>query len=147
MKLFELFQQPYEWKEERSSLKGAFYSFTTGEEDYRVRIAVTEDPSEGYKIQFWKLQFRGDLASAPQERITKTGKAFQVFATVVDIVKSFLKKKKDVEIISFEAKEPSRQDLYVRIIKTTANDIGFKLDETTPYGAGKLYILHKKEEK
>lgn len=48
--------------------------------------------------------------------VTGTGKAYTVFATIIDILKKFVESV-EPDSLTFNASEPSRQKLYTRLVK------------------------------
>jgi hypothetical protein len=54
--------------------------------------------------------------------VTGTGEAFQVFSTVIDILRDFVKKHEPA-MIKFSALEPSRIKLYSRLVDMVASEL------------------------
>ena len=114
MRIQELFTQPYDWNWFSQSNEEAIAHFSTGKVDYSVNFTRNFYPDS--EQTEWFVEF---AASTPQGRsysITKTGDAAQVFATVLDIIKQF-KKSHPKQFLLFSAEEPSRQKLYLSLIK------------------------------
>ena len=63
--------------------------------------------------------------------LTGTGKEFQVFSTVINGVKDWVKKKKP-GVIEFEGSGESRKKLYTRLVKTLIKSIPYKIDLEDP---------------
>lgn len=125
MLLREILDEPYEWKWHR---KGGYEWLATfakppkegqgprREDSYIVQIEMDE-------VGVWEIAF-GDAAG--RQGITKSGDSFKIFATVLDIVKDFVKTNKP-EWIRFSAKEMSRDRLYRSLVKRYAPKIGYTL--------------------
>jgi hypothetical protein len=68
----------------------------------------------------WEAEFKqhGSKLSRTQKfGLTGTGNSAEVMSTVVDIMRSFLDKYKDkIQVLTFSAKEDSRQGLYARMV-------------------------------
>ncbi len=124
MLINELFDQPTKWevREQRPDYFDA--KFTIGKIPYIMRMSSYLD-SAGNVLQpsEWNVEFYADLDMPSRERygILKTGNQMQVFATVVDIMREFIKNYKPDEL-TFSANEPSRNKLYKRMIDTLLPD-------------------------
>ena len=103
----ELANKPYPYKADWDRDETTAYFTTDAGIDYRVSIGV-EDEDFLYRAN---IVFYGKEGS---EKITNTGDAFRVLATVVQIVKTYLAKYKGIKEIEFAAElsEPSRVKLY-----------------------------------
>lgn len=99
--LSESLDQPLEWRWKNKSAGYSVAEFSVGEHTYWVHLAGQFTIS----IQF-------DLVGVGQ-RVTGTGSAHKVFATVLDIIKTFIGVR-NPEAFSFGAKRshPSRVKLY-----------------------------------
>ena len=115
MRLFELFAQPYKWqKADRDS-----YKFSTANgNNYKVllldeSIRVNDQYRRAYWVEFG-LENQGY-----KYKVERTGDAFNVFATVTDIIKHHLQTADPVDYIWFTADkgEPSRVKLYDAFMK------------------------------
>lgn len=119
---------PWEWKPDEAARMGDGHfvaRFMMGPYRYRVEISPGDEAAGTYEIVFFQEKnFPRDFTSRydgtprpyPSFQITGTGRAYEVFSTVVDILKDFI----DVEqplLIDFGADEVSRQKLYARIIQ------------------------------
>ena len=118
--LNEVLNNPYKWEfdDKNSGHDGVLYKFTT-------------DPGLQYTVYMfyrnrrgWELTFNMDFNYIRDKlgrsvdaafKISGTGDQFRVFATVQDIVKDFITKKKP-NAIEFSASEPSRRRLYSTFI-------------------------------
>ena len=127
MKLTEIFDKPapIKWGKKGKSITG---DFTVGEEDYVIYFSPMPDWDDEWVIEFVQKvagKKRGKLG------LTGTGKEFQVFSTVINGVKDWVKKKKP-GVIEFEGSGESRKKLYTRLIKTLIKSIPYKIDLEDP---------------
>jgi len=117
MRLDELFNQPLPWKNiSRPKPPGAMavrrFSFNAGENLYEVWISGN---------RHWSIQF--DLVGIGHG-IYNTGHAFEVFTTVIDIIKtSVVKELPDTFSFSARTNQPSRVKLYKRMVESLGKDI------------------------
>lgn len=122
MKLLEVLDKPAKWewvKKERWNLRARFevggikYAWDATSNDHRV----------------WGIGFFSINAPADKDLqgVTGTGNEFEVFATVKDIFKDFIKTKP--KLFSFETSDNSRgrDKLYTRFAKQIARKYGYKL--------------------
>lgn len=111
-RLDELLNQPAEWEWKRQDPREWVAKFTIDDVNYFVYLDGRDDDDVS-------ITFTGNGS----EQITGTGNSFTVFATVKDIISSFLKSR-DPESLSFSAEEPSRAKLYSKLAKMIAKDFG-----------------------
>jgi hypothetical protein len=115
MKLVELFTNtPVPWKWYYISATDAEAKFMVGDIEYSFYSYYTvRDPVE------WELEFRVNNSEFLHNRyeVTGTGNAAMVMTTVVDITRDFLKKKPDILVLTFSAKEFSRNRLYTHMVQ------------------------------
>ena len=121
--LNEVLNTPYEWKldakkpgpdGENIDHDGEQYKFTT---DSGLKYEV-DMVNHGQGLG-WELSFNIDVnylrtlgkRSYDMFKLSGTGDQFRVFATVQDILKDFITRKKP-NMIKFDASEPSRRSLY-----------------------------------
>ena len=127
MKLTEVFDKPapIKWGKKGKSITG---DFTVGEEDYVIYFS----PTLAYGDE-WVIEFVQKVAGKKRGKLglTGTGKEFQVFSTVINGVKDWVKKKKP-GVIEFEGSGESRKKLYTRLIKTLIKSIPYKIDLEDP---------------
>lgn len=118
MLIQELFTQPFKWiwVDQESQYYTALFS--TGKFQYEVNFELYDEA-----MNTWNLEFNIDPESIRDRivpggafGITKTGDAAQVFATVIKIIKNFKKINPD-STLRFTAEEPSRQKLYLSLVK------------------------------
>jgi 8-oxo-dGTP pyrophosphatase MutT (NUDIX family) len=74
----------------------------------------------------WEAEFKrhgSKLDRSQKFGLTGTGNSAEVMSTVVDIMRAFLEKYRDkIQVLSFSAKEDSRQGLYARMAKRLLPD-------------------------
>ena len=139
MLLNELFDQKYSWEWETTGRQYTAFFTTDKEITYAVDItpvAHTDlidnemirkyDPV--WKPDFAIEQYSGKAATKDTTGITGSGNEFLVFSTVIDILKSFIKKEKPNAIL-FSAKEPSRVKLYDTFVKRNFKNKTIKTGE------------------
>ena len=112
--LNEVLNNPYKWEfdAQNSGQDGEQYKFTT-DSGLKYQVYMV---NQG---QGWELSFNIDfnylrtLGKSVDDafKLSGTGDQFKVLATVQDIVKDFITKKKP-NVIEFAASEPSRRRLY-----------------------------------
>ena len=109
--LLESFSAPYPYKEEYSSGDAKLLSFTSNNStQYEVAIELTSDDAE------WEVVFFVKGTSSFKK--TGTGDEFRVFATVISIIKDFVKTNKPNRVsFSADVNEPSRISLYKTLAK------------------------------
>lgn len=134
MKLYEIFQQGSKrilpWILADDYAEEVTYVFrdpTADDEqpaEYIVSFIEMDDvPSqipERDGFSAWEIVFGVEKKDAWREDIVGTGgKEVQIFATIVDIIRDFMKRRKP-DAFTFTAKEPSRRKLYHRMSQRLA---------------------------
>lgn len=118
MLIQELFTQPFKW--EWVYQESHYYTarFSTGKFRYEVNFELYDEAMNTWNIEFNidPVAVAGKNIPGRQFGITKTGDAAQVFATVIEIIKNFKKVNPDTTL-RFTAEEPSRQKLYLSLVK------------------------------
>jgi len=135
MKLFEIFKSRYQWEKHESSTV--------------VRYSFITDTGQQYKVIFqkvtpleWELSFHQMGSEGPERGITKTRDAFKIFSTVIDTLRDF-SVTSSASTITFEAKEPSRINLYDKLVQSL--ELGWKLVDISINNDGaKTYTLMRK---
>lgn len=116
--LTELFKPTGNWKWTFQGSEEVSAEFSVGDNDY-IFYAYTSDPLEGN----WDVEFKIDTEGSELPRhkrfsVTGTGNSAEVFSNVVDIMRSFLSKYKNkINVLTFNALEPSRKKLYHRMVQ------------------------------
>lgn len=112
MRIKELFTQPFKWSWFSQSDEEAIAHFSTGKMDYMVNFIYNE--SRDPKDRGWIVEFSASMPDGMG--ITGSGDSAQVFATVIEIIKKF-KQSHPKAMLMFSAAEPSRQKLYLSLVK------------------------------
>jgi hypothetical protein len=114
MRINELFtREAAPWRWEKDTISKASTSFVVNDTNYKFIAYVVEDPLRKWNIQFFAVDGNYNVRVG----ITGTGSSATVMSTVVDIMKSFLSSRPEIESIEFSADEPSRQSLYAKMVK------------------------------
>lgn len=128
MKVNELFgaqdavNNSVKWSEPNDGWVAA--DFTVGGMKYRFN--AYSDPDEAPGV--WEIEFES-LEGPTRFGINQTGRSAEVFTVVVNIIREFISKKNPkIKRLTFAAKEGSRQDLYVRMVRRLVPDWKFEFD-------------------
>jgi hypothetical protein len=117
-KLDELFQQGKDWKWSFQGSEEAVAVFKVGEVPYMFHAYGSDGE--------WEAEFKrhgSKLDRIQKFGLTGTGNSAEVMSTVVDIIRAFLEKYRDkIQVLTFSAKEDSRQGLYARMVKRLLPD-------------------------
>jgi ribosomal protein S18 acetylase RimI-like enzyme len=115
--LFEPGKQNWKWR--RQSSDEAFASFLVSNREYQWHAFSSEANPAKWEIQFRLMRSPIDPDGLDLFGQTGTGNSAQVLSTAVDITRSFLQTYglDKVEEITFNAKEDSRINLYVKMIR------------------------------
>ena len=109
----ELFEPGKTWQWSFTGSEEAVAVFHVGEVPYMFHAYGTDGE--------WEAEFKqhGSKLSRTQKfGLTGTGNSAEVMSTVVDIMRAFLEKYRDrINVLTFSAKEDSRQGLYARMVK------------------------------
>lgn len=118
------------------------YRFEINGLDYMVDFTKDSYPDHDahtyihqWDLTFLMLQHLPDGNTKMKTRLTGTGNAFEVFATVAEITKAFVREVKPHELVfTASASEPTRVNLYTKMAPLLAKAIGYKLAtrETNP---------------
>ena len=92
------------------------------------------------EAEMWDIEFELISTSKDGYGITGTGGEIQVFATVIDIIKKWVKKRKP-QVIVFDAKQKSRVKLYTSLVKKLAS--GYSVEKEL-IGKNTTFTLDKK---
>ena len=134
----EAFDKTYPWKWTAK----ADWSWVAKFKDVVVTAHI--DPTE----TAWEIKFTRNGTMG----VTGEGDQFGIFATVLDIVKDFVKQM-NPKVVTFSAekedpstKSTSRPKLYSRMVRTFANQYGYDFKERSQYDDYVDYILIKKKD-
>lgn len=98
--------------------------FSVGNMKYRFHASTDSDEAPGV----WEIEFES-LGGPTRFGINQTGRSAEVFTVVVNIIREFISKKNPkIKRLTFAAKEGSRQDLYVRMVRRLVPDWKFEFD-------------------
>jgi hypothetical protein len=131
-----------QWVKKRSGDYDFRFTTKTGQRYLVTGTKTKINGRNGLKIDFENrdIAFDNDKNSFG---VSGTGSAFEVIRTVVPSIVSLLSKEKPYGI-TFTAKEKSRQDLYDKIIKSTADSMGGDYVAQSRVGQdGKQYSIIK----
>jgi hypothetical protein len=145
MILSELFSQPVKWVWITHNSDEAEAEFKVGEVPYKFY---------GYpdNKKNWEVEFKVDNDFANSKKlsrysITNTGNAAVVMATIVDILKEFIKVyKNQMDELTFTASEVSRQDLYARMLKKLLPNWSIKVENDKDSGGKRFTALRPKKD-
>jgi GNAT superfamily N-acetyltransferase len=114
----ELFQPGKDWRWSFQGSEEAVAVFQVGEVPYMFHAYGSDGE--------WEAEFKqhgSKLSKMQKFGLTGTGNSAEVMSTVVDIMRAFLEKYQDkIQVLTFSAKEDSRQGLYARMIKRLLPD-------------------------
>jgi len=132
MLINELFTQPLKWKWDEKRHDFCQASFNIQGMEYFVYFSY--DPFEDTPPWFVEFILMGNRSERrlPGFGITNTGNSTLVFATVIEIIKVFMREHPK-QTLEFTAKEKSRQNLYTALVKKLSK--GYTI---TPTGTGDL---------
>jgi hypothetical protein len=111
--LKELFQPGKDWRWSFQGSEEAAAVFQVGDIPYMFHAYGSDGE--------WEAEFKrhgSKLDRIQKFGLTGTGNSAEVMSTVVDIMRAFLEKYRDkIQVLTFSAKEDSRQGLYARMVK------------------------------
>lgn len=128
---------PFKWITKFDDLWKAV--FIINDSQYEVIFAPDEESPSMWEVVFLKTNRPEGLGLYD---LTGTGNAFVLFSTVTNIVVDFAEKNQQVRVITFTAKESSRQRFYDRWAKQIANALGGWAVRILPRAVRK-YILRR----
>jgi hypothetical protein len=151
--LLESLRNPYPWRLSYSNTNEYEASFmTAGMVSYVVHFDLINSVLNKYSVyelafmidqDDWADKVLAQKISTGPFGVAGTGDAFRVFATVIDILRAFIKKY-NPQRIEFNAEEASRAKLYDRLIKLVATEIpgyrgtssgrNYTIERSTPLG-------------
>lgn len=145
---------PWEWTEQSQG--------RTGKWDAAFTIPDTNPPSQ-YTVSFqfiqktengskWYLDFRASretslkYAKTPYRTfgvLGNTKSEFKVFATVLDVIRAFIKKQQPLQIV-FSGSGETRNKLYQRLVATYQHSIpGYEMGLGKKFGGEQSYVIMK----
>ena len=152
MRLFELFDKVAEWEWDDGAIRNAVAKFQVGDRSYNIQfdkdtfdteyLSMFDFENENAVICDVTFYMAGSRPSGKRGiDITGTGKAFEVFATVKDIIDSFVNTNSGIDYLHFEASEESRMKLYDRFVSTYPGQVDQKLFRDDPEGESSMHYL------
>ncbi len=124
----EVLKEPEPWEVYISHKD--YYAVKFEIEKMPFRFNATRYHETEYRPDHWDLEFQGPGGATTIIKLGK-GRVFKVFATVIDIFKSFVKKYKP-ESFEFNAEEASRKKLYGRFAKLIKQESPYKFELVKP---------------
>jgi hypothetical protein len=101
---------PWEWEQNKFGL--AIAHFVVKGQDY-IFFASADD----YYSEEWKVLFQAAGKGYDGYKITGIGNSAIVMATIVDILREFIKSHSAISTLEFSAEEPSRRSLYTKMVQ------------------------------
>jgi hypothetical protein len=143
--LTEAFDKPYRF-EGGEAMRGLWaYEFRTDDRSY-IMVKFEENEISDSESS-WNVNFERE----GKMDITGEGDAMRIFATVIEIIKVFTKKKKP-HILRFTAAKPlgkaskelsSRESLYKKLVQRYAPRMGYKYDAKSSDRETDFYLTRK----
>ena len=127
------------------------YVFTLDDLHYTVRFVQVNTKYLNNKFHelidkrvetSWEISFGINRGSHIDHNITGTGNSYEVFSTILEIIRTHLSKQSYLYLI-FAAEEPSRRKLYDRFVKTIVSKLGYKSLGTFMDSDGLNYLLER----
>lgn len=139
MILSEVFNNIAKWSWITQNDEQAKAQFVIGE--YQYYLVVDLDVYEKPPIT-WTAEFYMDHPDTLGLEITNTGRQFDVFATVSNIIQNFISKY-NPQVLTFDAQEPSRIKLYRRLAGLWAG-AGYTVTTSNGNRGGVTFTLTRK---
>ena len=130
---------PYTWKQNTPSphLTGIFKTADRSQ----VTLSLALD-----SVGVWSIVFHREGST----EVTNEGDQFRIFATIIAMLREFVKIK-NPSFVEFGAEKEeadgyniSRVQLYKRLVKTFASEMGFEISDINEHPTGATYHLHAK---
>ena len=146
--LIELFDRPVKWRINKSLSDNNIFTYTFEITPYKYQVSLDLFKTD-LDVEFW-IEYPDKKQS---RAITNTRNEIQVFSTVLDIIKSFIKEHSEITKIEFSATKQniaiadsdaknSRGALYSRMVKKyIPKDWQFVIKEKNTYF---LFVITKK---
>ena len=146
--LEEAFDKPYKFR--RKKLYTGFYTYTFVADDKSEIDVLFREHELYHGSSTWSVNFERNQ----RMDVTGEGDAMRIFATVIDILKDFVKKDKPEELL-FSAEKPewlrdkrngklgSREKLYKKLVQRYAGPMGYKFTTQTDNSATDFRLVAK----
>jgi hypothetical protein len=139
--------KPYKWKEIDRESYSVYIRFITDSET-QYNVDVTTDTYQG--IPILNIEFSAKLKDAKgssSKIVVNKGEMYKVMATIVDIIKKYLKKSKTKGITYYPSKKSSedfgtqRDNLYKAFISKAIPSVKFEPIRSALYGDGIVALM------
>ena len=139
--LLEVFDKPYSWNQIKNEPDRKRYTFKT-ESDITYFVYIEEGLHD-----VWDITFVAQVGGRITISRSKTGDSIRIFATVMDIFKSFLKTTyvKKIIFTADTTDGSSRSRLYTALVNRYASGLGFGVDSIRTAGDDITYTLKNKK--
>tara|TARA_R110002072_G_scaffold1322_17_gene10933 strand:- start:5463 stop:5942 length:480 start_codon:yes stop_codon:yes gene_type:complete len=144
MKTFQQFSEAFDtkvkWKtiEKQVEDDAEYYLYETRIDDRNITLIYTldkeNDGSFNCGVVFRTGSAKPGVGSGTTIAVTGEGSQMKILGAVINHMKEFIKKRKDISIVEFSADKgrdgssTSRTSLYKRLVKRFANTLGFSLE-------------------
>lgn len=144
MKTFQNFSEAFDtkvkWKtiEKQVEDDAEYYLYETRIDDRNIILIYTlnkeNDGSFNCGVVFRTGSAKPGVGSGTTIAVTGEGSQMKILGAVINHMKEFIKKRKDISIVEFSADKgrdgssTSRTSLYKRLVKRFANTLGFSLE-------------------
>ena len=144
MKTFQQFSEAFDtkvkWKniEKQVEADAEYYLYETRIDDRNIILIYTldkeNDGSFNCGVVFRTGSAKPGVGTGTTIAITGEGSQMKILGAVINHMKEFIKKRKDISIVEFSADKgrdgssTSRTSLYKRLVKRFANTLGFSLE-------------------
>ena len=141
MLLNEVFNAPYKWNwttTDRRYIQATFYDKDNTPYVFTAIATDIAPMDQAEELTTWEIDFarRVKDGSSYDWGITNTGDQHRILATIIDIIRKFIKARKVISLM-FSAKESSRAKLYQPIVKVLLPDWFY--DDTNSFSRTVIY--------
>ena len=130
--VLELFDNPYSFTTVIDRAEYKEFEFNANGRSIVVDITIME--KDTWEVSFHKKGKISDADKYPRYTLTNNGDQFKIFSTVIDIIKHFISKQKDLRVLEFNASkvddevETGRGRLYNSMVKKLSSENGFDFE-------------------
>ena len=150
----ESFNRPYRYTKHKLYKGNIVYRFITDDKSEVDVLFKENEISDDESVWTVNFERNGDT------RATGEGDAMRIFATVIEVIKDFVKKEKPQEMV-FSAEKPawrmnlhhmdpkrskemgSREKLYKRMVQRYSGQLGYKYSTQSDYSATDFRLVRK----
>jgi hypothetical protein len=160
MKTFQHFSEAFDtkvkWKtiEKQVEDDAEYYLYETRIDDRNIILIYTldkeDDGSFSCGVVFRTGSAKPGVGSGTTIAVTGEGSQMKILGAVINHMKEFIKKRKDISIVEFSADKgrdgssTSRTSLYKRLVKRFANTLGFSLEIESQRNMDTFILTRKK---